>query len=302
MKKLKQLILLCIFGCVPALWAGEAPTKEESAPPASDDLYVVRLTCISFDNRDWVIEEVGDSPNFYAVIHEGEKEWETKKVKALSVFFQENNAVCLPNLRNGRGAFTVTCLSEPWAWWWNDDKVVFTVRVMADDILAHKNSDLVYTVDKNGRVAIFSEDSDEDEVVGRVTFSVVAQSGAETQFRIGQAFFNGWVWEKNRFEAVKWFEKAAKQGHPRATAQMGACYRYGNGVEQNEKKAAEWFKKAATLGDNWGQFCYGACLCEGRGVEQNVQAGVGWVRKAIANGYNPKFAKEYLEKILEENK
>ena len=82
---------------------------------------------------------------------------------------------------------------------------------------------------------------------------------------------------------------------------MGACYRYGNGVTQNEKKAAEWFKKAANLGDNWGQFCYGACLCEGRGVEQNVSDGLVWVRKAIANGYNPKFAKEYLEKILEGN-
>lgn len=171
MKKLKQLILLCIFGCVPALWAGEAPIKEESTNPAPDDLYEVRLESIDFQNRDWVVEETdGDRLNLYAVIRIGEEERETERVKALSALFQKNNAVHLYNPRNGRESFTVTCLNENW---WKD-KVLFTVTVKGGDLLAHKNRELVYSVDKRGRATIFSEDTDEDKVVCLVTFSVVA--------------------------------------------------------------------------------------------------------------------------------
>jgi len=353
MKKLKQLILLCIFGCVPALWAGAVPIKEDRANSAPDDLYVVRLESIELLDIAWAEKHAGDEkPDLFAIIRaecfkNGKIETETKE-GTYSAIFTKKNTVRLLNPR--KESFTVDCMDYDGAL---PNDLLFTVIVRGEDVLAHKNRELVYSVNQHGRVTISSEDSDERGVVGRVKFSVEARSGAETQFQIGRAFFNGcwdchcetgmvdkvvgygaktcgwgaallglppqfylWgltldsdrsshdkgqYWKKDEKEAVKCFEKAAKQGHPRATAQMGACYRYGKGVDPDEKKAAEWFKKAANLGDNWGQFCYGACLCEGRGVEKNVQAGVGWVRKAIANGYNPKFAKEYLEKILEGN-
>lgn len=334
MKKLKQLILLCIFGCVPALWAGAVPIKEDRANSAPDDLYVVRLESIELLDIAWAEKHAGDEkPDLFAIIRaecfkNGKIETETKE-GTYSAIFTKKNTVRLLNPR--KESFTVDCMDYDGAL---PNDLLFTVIVRGEDVLAHKNRELVYSVNQHGRVTISSEDSDERGVVGRVKFSVVALSGTETQFQIGRAFFNGcwdchcettmvdkvvgygaktlnsswgltlesdWrshdkgqYWKKDEKEAVKWLEKAAKQEHPRATAQMGACYRYGKGVDLDEKKAAEWFKKAANLGDNWGQFCYGACLCEGRGVEKNVSEGLVWVRMAIENGYNSEFAKTYL--------
>ena len=41
------------------------------------------------------------------------------------------------------------------------------------------------------------------------------------------------------------FEKAAKQGLPRAQNALGECYEHGEGVEQDYFQAVKWYKKAA---------------------------------------------------------
>ncbi len=59
---------------------------------------------------------------------------------------------------------------------------------------------------------------------------------------------NGWGVPKDYAEAVKWFRKAAEQGHAQAQNDLGCSYYHGNGVPKNRKKAIEWWKKAAAQG------------------------------------------------------
>ena len=50
-------------------------------------------------------------------------------------------------------------------------------------------------------------------------------------------------------EAVKWYRKAAEQGHAVAQDYLGFMYRYGLGVTRNDAEARKWYEKAAAQGD-----------------------------------------------------
>jgi TPR repeat protein len=41
-------------------------------------------------------------------------------------------------------------------------------------------------------------------------------------------------------EAVKWYRKAAEQGHRLAIAKMARCYRTGVGVDRDEAEASRY--------------------------------------------------------------
>ena len=49
-------------------------------------------------------------------------------------------------------------------------------------------------------------------------------------------------------EGVKWYKKAAEQGHAGAQYNLGPCFAKGVGVEIDLEEAARWFKKAADQG------------------------------------------------------
>ena len=49
-------------------------------------------------------------------------------------------------------------------------------------------------------------------------------------------------------EAVKWFRKAAKQGHARAQYNLGLMYADDEGVPQDDAEAYAWFAVAAANG------------------------------------------------------
>ena len=53
----------------------------------------------------------------------------------------------------------------------------------------------------------------------------------------------------NYQEAVKWYRKAAEQGHAKAQLMLGICYSLGNGVEKNMDESLKWIRKAASQGD-----------------------------------------------------
>ena len=46
-------------------------------------------------------------------------------------------------------------------------------------------------------------------------------------------------------EAVKWYRKAAEQGHAWAQMRLSSMYASGEGVHQDYKEAAKWLRKAA---------------------------------------------------------
>ena len=62
--------------------------------------------------------------------------------------------------------------------------------------------------------------------------------------------------EEDKEEAVKWFRKAAEQGHAGGQRSLGICYAYGEGVVEDKEEAVKWYRKAAEQGDglatkNW---------------------------------------------------
>ena len=72
---------------------------------------------------------------------------------------------------------------------------------------------------------------------------------AEVQFALGWCYYEGYGVEKDPREAVKWYRKAAEQGHATAQVGLGWCYYEGGGVEKDPREAVKWYRKAAEQGD-----------------------------------------------------
>jgi TPR repeat protein len=134
--------------------------------------------------------------------------------------------------------------------------------------------------------------------------NLVHQGDAEAQYELGRRYYDGEGVAKDTLEAVKWFRKAADQGHAFAQTGLGRCYgegvakdqveavkwyrmaaeqglaqakvnlgvyyRDGVGVAKDEVEAARWFSKAADQGDALGQYFLGVCYEFGSGVPKNL--------------------------------
>lgn len=78
---------------------------------------------------------------------------------------------------------------------------------------------------------------------------------ADAQYILGLSYFSNTDFEtganfiKDYSQAVKWYLKAAEQGHVKAQVQLGICYANGLGVDKNESKAYGWWLKAAKQGN-----------------------------------------------------
>ena len=53
---------------------------------------------------------------------------------------------------------------------------------------------------------------------------------------------------ENDAEAVKWYRKAAEQGHTQAQFYLGNMYDKGRGVSEDKAEALNWWRKAAEQG------------------------------------------------------
>ena len=52
----------------------------------------------------------------------------------------------------------------------------------------------------------------------------------------------------DNIEAVKWYRKAAEQGHELAQYNLAMCYGAGIGIEESYDEAIVWLRKAAAQG------------------------------------------------------
>jgi hypothetical protein len=117
------------------------------------------------------------------------------------------------------------------------------------------------------------------------------QGIADAQYKVGVIYdysqqADGGVPE-NPFEAVKWYRKAAEQGHARAQRNLAACYDAGRGVEADPAEAARWYRAAALQGDSFGEFSLGMMYYEGRGVGRHVDRAYAWLARALHHGLLP---------------
>ena len=105
---------------------------------------------------------------------------------------------------------------------------------------------------------------------------------AEAQYKLGERYFQG----KDKEEAVKWYRRAAEQGHAQAQGQLGYCYAFGEGVAEDEGEAVKWYKKAADQGGAGAQYRLGMHYhFDGQGVAKDAMEAVKWYRKAADQGH-----------------
>ena len=71
---------------------------------------------------------------------------------------------------------------------------------------------------------------------------------AQAQFKLGIMYFYGQETAQNYMEALKWFNKAAKQNNPKAQYNLGVMYSLGEGVPQDYIKSYIWFSLAYSNG------------------------------------------------------
>ncbi len=107
----------------------------------------------------------------------------------------------------------------------------------------------------------------------------------EAQWELGSLLLCGiFGLPKDEFEAFKWFQKGAEQGHASSQCSLGLCYRNGLGVTRDEIEAIKWTRKAVEQDDAVAQFHLGVCYEEGCGVKADPEEAWKWYRKAAENG------------------
>ena len=104
----------------------------------------------------------------------------------------------------------------------------------------------------------------------------------EAQFKLG-LIYGGLLFED--VEAVKWFRKAAEQGHMESQVMLGYQYLTGKGLLEDNTEAVKWFTKAAEQGSADAQYALGDRYMRGEGVAQDKAEAVKWYRKAAEQGH-----------------
>ena len=90
---------------------------------------------------------------------------------------------------------------------------------------------------------------------------------------------------RNYDEAVKWYEKAAWQGHVMAQYTLGNMYAKGEGVKKDLATAARWFTSAANQGNADAQYALGVMYLNGDGVTRDEAYALDWIKKAAESGH-----------------
>lgn len=124
-----------------------------------------------------------------------------------------------------------------------------------------------------------------DEAAAVKFFRKAAEQGHDTaQYDLGWCYENGRGVKRNDAEAVGWYRKAAEQDNALAQNNLGVCYENGQGVQRDYAAAVEWYRKAAEQGNAHGQANLGQCYQKGRGVQTNYAEAVNWLRSAAEQG------------------
>ncbi len=104
----------------------------------------------------------------------------------------------------------------------------------------------------------------------------------------------------NYQQAIKWYLKAAEQGHGAAQNNLAWLYLHGKGVKQNNDSAFRWFNEAAAQGVADAQYNLALLYEEGKGTPLDLQEALFWHGKSASNGYLPsKLRLPYLHKLIE---
>ena len=122
------------------------------------------------------------------------------------------------------------------------------------------------------------------EKTNRLEPGRAADDGAVRREQCGDAigfyYENGVHTQADPAQAVAWYEKAAKKGHPEAQLRLGLMAAQGRGMEKDPRAAFGWLKKGGGPGNANAQFNVGRCYEEGIGVKKDISRAVSWFAKA----------------------
>lgn len=122
----------------------------------------------------------------------------------------------------------------------------------------------------------------------RIALKAVVESAhagdARNQTLLGDHYRAGKGLPKNEIEAVKWYRKAADQGHAIAEFNLALCYEQGIGIPRNSEEAFRWYKLAAVHGNIEAQNSTGYCYEYGEGVSQDYGEALKWYRESASRG------------------
>ncbi len=145
-------------------------------------------------------------------------------------------------------------------------------------------------------------DYDHDEVLkwyGKAS----DQGYAKAQFNLGCYYDHGQgesgklvpggptVWTKfgvprNPAEALKWYRKAAENGHAQAQYLMGKIYHSGKEVPEDHAQAVMWWRKASEQGHPESQFNLGVMCFQGHGTDKDYVESAKWFRECAMQKKN----------------
>ncbi len=86
-------------------------------------------------------------------------------------------------------------------------------------------------------------------------------------------------------KAAALFQRAAEQGHPAATTELGLAYAEGRGVARDPAQAARWLNLAAGRGEPRALYLLGAATYDGDGVARDRTRATGYLGQAAVKGH-----------------
>ena len=121
-----------------------------------------------------------------------------------------------------------------------------------------------------------------DEAV-RIWRPLADRGDADAQYNLAQAYFLGRGVPQNMVLAEQWYARAARQGHPEATANYGLLL-FQNGRRQ---EAMPFVTRAADAGDPRAQYVLGTALFNGDLVERDAPRAYALMSRAAAQNLPP---------------
>ncbi len=111
---------------------------------------------------------------------------------------------------------------------------------------------------------------------------------AEAQALYAQLLLDGSGVAPDPPAAVRWFRRAAEQGHVMAINMLGRCHDLGWGVDIDKARAADYYAIAAGQGLDWAMYNLATLLALGEGVAQDRPRALALLREAVTLTGNAK--------------
>ena len=156
--------------------------------------------------------------------------------------------------------------------------------------------------DKGEAIRWYQKAAEQGHIEALKNLNELAGRGdAEVQFILGGMYENGIGVRQDKGEAIRWYQKAAEQGHIEALKNLnelagrgdaevqfilGGMYENGIGVRQDKDEAVKWYQKAVEQGHVDAQYKLGDMYRSGRGVRQDKGEAVKWYGKAAEKGHD----------------